>query len=93
MQFFCMKEVSCNDVVDSLSKKMLIDRIYTIFKAQSKHIVRDAQSFSQTYRDVERIKSLDINEWLKRRNLVVVSALNMASHPITQHLPSRNACW
>lgn len=48
---------------------------YNMLRSQVSNVIRDAHSFSPTYRSIEIIKSIDNESWLQWRNKIVTSVV------------------
>ena len=49
---------------------------YNLLCGQVKDVLRDQQSFSQTYKSIEIVKNIDRDAWLQRRNKVLTAVVD-----------------
>lgn len=48
---------------------------YNMLRSQVNNVLKDAHSFSQTYKSIEITKNIDRESWLQRRNKIVTSVV------------------
>ena len=75
-----MNGSSSEELIKGVIMSLPVDSLqllaYNLLRGQVKDVLRDQQSFSQTYKSIEIVKNIDREAWLQRRNKVVTAVVD-----------------
>ena len=75
-----MNGSSSEELIKGVIMSLPVDSLqllaYNLLRGQVKDVLRDQQSFSQTYKSIEIVKNIDREAWLQRRNKVLTAVVD-----------------